>query len=379
MARTHKIGVVGTGFIAKGLTRLLVNHHPDLEIVSVLTRRDKNSCSDFPLQEVITNSVDELIDKADLVVECSGDVIHATEVIDKVLQANIPCVTMNSEFHVTTGSYFVDKGFLTEAEGDQPGCLAALHEDIVQMGFEPLVYGNMKGYLNHTPTPEDMVFWAEKQGFSVHQTTSFTDGTKLQIEQAFIANGMGATVSQRGMEGLRTDDFEAGARELGKVAEEVGKPIADFVVGGGQPPGVFITARHDAEEAGPLSNIKMGEGPHYVLVRNYHLCAIEIAKTIRRVLAGGKVLLDNSKNPTVSIASIAKHEIQPGTHIKQAIGGYDIRGEAMKVSENRNHVPIGLLYNATITRKLEPGQIITYDDVEIPDSLAARIAKDLYS
>lgn len=379
MARTHKIGVVGTGFIAKGLTRLLVNHHPDLEIVSVLTRRDKNTCSDFPLQEAITNSVDELIDKADLVVECSGDVIHATEVIDKVLQANIPCVTMNSEFHVTTGSYFVDKGFLTEAEGDQPGSLAALHEDVIQMGFKPLVYGNMKGYLNHTPTPEDMEFWAKKQGFTVHQTTSFTDGTKLQVEQALIANGMGATISQRGMEGIQTDDYEAGARELGAVAEKLGKPIADFVVGGGQPPGVFITATHDESEAGPLSNIKMGSGPYYVLIRNFHLCAIEIAKTIRRALAGGSVLLDNSKNPTVSLASIAKREIAAGTHIKQAIGSYDIRGEAMKVSENRNHVPIGLLYNATITRKLEPGQIITYDDVEIPDSLAARIAKDLYS
>ncbi len=378
MARTYKIGLVGTGFIANGFTRLLMNHHKDLEIVAVLTRRDISTC-DFPLADKLTNSADELVDKSDLVVECSGDVIHATEVIDKVLQAGIPCVTMNSEFHVTTGSYFVDKGYLTEAEGDQPGCLAALHEDVVQMGFTPQVYGNMKGYLNHHPKKEDMIYWAEKQGFSLSQTTSFTDGTKLQIEQAFIANGMGATITKRGMEGYVTDNLEDGAKELGRIAKELGKPIADFVVSQGQPPGVFITATHDEAEAGPLSNIKMGEGPYYVLMRNYHLCAIEIAKTVRRTLAGGPVLLDNSKNPTISIASIAKEELKPGTTISRGIGGFQVRGEAMKVSENRNHVPIGLLYNATVTKTLEPGQIITYDDIEIPDSLAARIAKDLYS
>ncbi len=379
MARTHKIGLIGTGFIANGFARLLMNHHEDLEIVAVLTRRDLSTCGDFPLADKLTNSANELIDKSDLVVECSGDVIHATEIIDKVLQAKIPCVTMNSEFHVTTGSYFVDKGYLTEAEGDQPGCLAALHEDVIQMGFKPLVYGNMKGYLNHTPKKEDMVYWAEKQGFSLSQTTSFTDGTKLQIEQAFVANGMGTTITKTGMEGYTTDNLQDGAKELGRIADELGKPIADFVISQGQPPGVFITATHDESEAGPLSNIKMGEGPYYVLVRNYHLCAIEIAKTVRRALAGGPVLLDNSKNPTISIAAIAKEEMKPGTTIQRAIGGFQVRGEAMKVSENRNHVPIGLLYNATVTKTLEPGQIITYDDIEIPDSLAARIAKDLYS
>ncbi|MGV6859268.1 MAG: NAD(P)-dependent oxidoreductase [bacterium] len=378
MARTYKIGLVGTGFIANGFARLLMNHHKDLEIVAVLTRRDLAFC-DFPLPDKLTNSADELVDKSDLVVECSGDVIHATEVIDKVLQAGIPCVTMNSEFHVTTGSYFVDKGYLTEAEGDQPGCLAALHEDVVQMGFNPQVYGNMKGYLNHHPKKEDMVYWAEKQGFSLSQTTSFTDGTKLQIEQAFIANGMGATITKRGMEGYVTDNLEDGAKALGKIAAELSRPIADFVVSQGQPPGVFITATHDESEAGPLSNIKMGEGPYYVLMRNYHLCAIEIAKTVRRTLAGGPVLLDNSKNPTISIASIAKETLTPGTAISRGIGGFQVRGEAMKVSENRNHVPIGLLYNATVTKTIEPGQVITYDDIEIPDSLAARIAKDLYS
>ena len=55
----------------------------------------------------------------------------------QVIKAGLPVVTMDAELQVTTGSYFAKKGFITEAEGDQPGCLAALDEEARQMGFLP--------------------------------------------------------------------------------------------------------------------------------------------------------------------------------------------------------------------------------------------------
>ena len=378
MTNSTQIGIVGTGFIAKGLTRLILAHHADLNVCAALTRRPIESINDFPAADVLTQSVEQLVDNSDLIVECSGDPIHATIVVEKALAAGKPVVTMGAEFHVTVGTHFVGKGLLTEAEGDQPGCLAALHEDIIQMGFKPLVYGNMKGYLNHTPSRKDMNFWADKQGFSVDQTTSFTDGTKLQIEQAFIANGLGATISQQGMEGLlHHEDTESAAKALGVIAENIGRPIADFAVFAGQAPGVFITATHDEAERGVLRNIKMGDGPHYVLVRNYHLCAIEIVKTIRRVLNGGGVLLDNSAKPEISVAAIAKTGLQPGNKIQRGIGGFEVRGEAVKFDDSPKHVPIGVLHNAVINRAIEPGQILNWDDVSLPESRAVEIAHEI--
>ena len=114
------------------------------------------------------------------------------------MAASIPVVTMDAEVQVTTGSHFARKGLFTEAEGDQPGCLAALREEAVQMGFLPLVYGNIKGFLNHNPVPDEMAFWAKKQGISLDKVTAFTDGTKVQIEQGLVANGLGAGILRPG-------------------------------------------------------------------------------------------------------------------------------------------------------------------------------------
>ncbi len=43
-----------------------------------------------------TNSVEELIQASDLIVECSGDVIYGSEVILKAMEAGLPIVTMNA-------------------------------------------------------------------------------------------------------------------------------------------------------------------------------------------------------------------------------------------------------------------------------------------
>ena len=369
-----KIGVSGTGMIARGFVRLIKKHYPDMEISRVLTRRPLSTMADFPLADVLTNSLDELIDHSDLIVECSGDVFHGTSVIERAFEAGLQVVTVNAELQVTTGSYLAGRGFLTEAEGDQPGSLAALHEDALQMGFQPLVYGNMKGYLNHDPTPEDMVYWANRQGISVDQTTSFTDGTKVQIEQVIIGNGLGATITRQGMEGLASTNLDDSASLLGMMAERAGQPSVDYVIPSGYPAGgVFLVGRHDEDQAQAIEYFKLGRGPFYTLVRPFHLCSLEVGKTVRRVLNGGGVLLNNSTEPTLGVAAIAKRAMKPGELIERGIGGFQFRGEAIKLAEHSDHVPIGLLRKTALKRAVEPGQIITFDDIDILPSRALDI------
>jgi predicted homoserine dehydrogenase-like protein len=369
MSRISKIGIAGTGLIGKGLA-IEVKKQSDLKLTKVLTRREISTMNDYPFPEVLTNNIEEFIDSCDLIVECSGDVIYGTEVIDRAIKASIPVVTMNAELQVTTGSYFAKRGFITEAEGDQPGCLASLHENVVQMGFKPLVYGNIKGFLNLNPQVEDMQYWSNRNGVRLDMTTSFTDGTKVQIEQALVANGLGAGIAVDGLLSPSSDDLNETGAELAETAKGVGYPICEYVLAPKAPPGVFITAEHDSRQKDALRYYKMGEGPYYTILQNYHLCHLEIMKTIRRVINGGGVLLNNGVNPKVSVAAIAKRPLHSGEKIEKGIGSFQVRGEAVKITTNKNHVPIGLLVNAVLKRQVCEGELITFDDVDLPESLA---------
>jgi predicted homoserine dehydrogenase-like protein len=371
MVSQTRIGIIGSGFIARGLIMALENQ-PDLRVTSVLTRSKIRSRTDFPAAGLLTNSIDTFIEDADLVVECSGDVRSSTEFLESVMRKKKAVITMNAELQVTTGSYFARKGYITEAEGDQPGCLAALNQESRQMGFQPLVYGNVKGFLNHDPNPEDMAFWAKKQGISIDKTVAFTDGTKIQIEQALVANGLNAGIAREGMLGISADDVQSGGSVLAKEAKTLGYPISDYVLSPKSPAGVFIVAEHQERVKPYLIYYKLGEGPYYTLLRNYHLCHFEILKTIRQVLRGDAPLLNNSVKPRISVAAIAKKDFRTGDRIRRGIGSFEIRGIAVRIAEHPGHIPVGLVEDVVVTSPISRGQMLTVDDVTVPESRALR-------
>ena len=376
-----KIGMVGSGFIAHNFAAMIkqMGGH-QYNIASILTRRNIDSINDFPYAEKLTNSVTELIDKSDLILECSGNVIHATKVAIATFEAGLPLLTMNSEFHVTTGSYFSDKGYLSECHGDQPGCLAALKEEAELMGFKSLILGNFKGYLNTNPSEEDMSYWAKKQGFTVKQTTSFTDGTKVQIEQAFAANAFNGSIFQEGMLGLKTNDYIQTAQELALRADESAQIMADYIISDAAlPSGVFIAGKQHPDQQQALATYKLGDGPYYVLHTTYHLCSFEILKTINRYLLGLPPLLNITSAPEISVAAIAKIQLDKGQTINSAIGSFECRGSTVYAKQHSSHVPIGILENAVIKRTVEAGQIITYDDVELNESEALEITRNTFN
>lgn len=363
------IGIVGSGFISRHLT-YSISHDDEFNVARVLTRRAIDSCQEFPKPEALTNSLEELIEASDIVLECTGDAIWATDVVQAAVYAGKPVVTMNAEFHVTAGSYFAGRGIVMEAEGDQPGCIASLREQAIAMGFRPLVYGNMKGFLNHTPTLEDMQFFGAKQGISLAMVTSFTDGTKVQIEQALVANAFGATIAQPEMLGPQEDDIRAAGQFLAEHAKQLNQPISDYVLSGKLPHGVFVVAEHDPEQQAALAYYKMGDGPYYTLIRNNIFVHLEILKTLRRVARGATSFLDNSATPSISVAAIAKRDLVPGERIDQAIGSFAVRGGSIRIVDEPNHIPVGLLANAVLERPVAAGELLRFEDVTLPESLA---------
>ncbi|MEM1416565.1 MAG: SAF domain-containing protein [Myxococcota bacterium] len=368
-----RVGIVGTGFIARGVA-LLLERRDDLEVSGYLTRRSLDG--DFALpraSERVTHSVEKLARESDVVLECAGDPVHSTEVVAELLERDVPVVTMDSELHVTSGHFLARRGRLSEGLGDQPGSIAYLAREAREMGFEPLVYGNVKGFLNQHPTPEDMAYWGERSGISLPQVTAFTDGTKVQIEQVLVANGMGASIARRGLIGPKAAQLPEGAALLADAATELGAPISDYVLCSAGPPGVFVVATHDAEQAPYLRYYKLGEGPHYLLTRPFHLCHLEVVRTLQATLRGDPPLLDNGgARPRYSVAAVAKRDLAAGTTISRGLGSFDVRGEAVATADEPRHLPIGLMHEVTLTRDVAAGATLTFDDVEGPDSLAKR-------
>ena len=363
------IGIVGTGGIARGLAKLLASRR-DMKVSGILTRRSGKIEDLGVSQDLLTLVPEKLMESSEVIVVTTGDPVYSTQMIDLAFTFGLPVVTMDADTQVVSGSWLSRRGVITEANGDQPGCLAALNKEVIQMGFKPLVYGNIKGFLNQNPSYEDMVYWSQKQGYSLGSVTSFTDGTKLQIEQCLVANGLGVDIARQGLIGLETNNFEQGAYALGQEAVNRGMVLSDYIISRESPPGVFITATHQEDLAAELKTYKMGNGPYYMLYKPMHLCFFEIPNSILNLVYKGEKLIDNGANPSISVASIAKKKLAAGTYINKGTGSMEIRGEAIHISQQPDHVPVGLMSQVHIKRNIEPGQVITFDDVDLPESMA---------
>jgi predicted homoserine dehydrogenase-like protein len=357
--------VIGTGFVARHFIRAL-QHRAEWCLGRVLTRRTLDQVAGFP-DGCLTQSLEALLESADIVFACPGDVPHLARLAGPVLDAGRPLVTLDAEFQVALGSAFVGRGYLTEAEGDQPGSTARLAREARQMGFRPLVYGNMKGFLNHTPTLDEMRYWAERQGISLPMVTAFTDGTKLQIEQCLIGNFEGADIVREGLWGLATADLAAAATTLGEAAKRHGRPLTDYIIAPGLPHGVFVVAEHDPGQAAALRYMKMGDGPHYVLEQPFALVHLEVFRTLERVVGGEPPLLHNTAAPRLSVAAVAKRDLAAGEPIARGCGSFELRGIAVRIADRPDHLPIGLANDLHVRRKVAAGEILTLDDVEVEE------------
>ena len=371
-----RVGLSGSGFVARALFPVL-EATPDFTVTGVLTRRPPAlSAGAFP-EALLTNSRDALIERADIVFECSGDTRHAAEVLAAAGAAGRRLVTMNAEAQVTVGTELLHMGFsITEAHGDQPGATAELDAEVRAIGFTPVAYVNLKGFHDPDPSPESMRYWSEKQRSTLSAVTSYTDGGKMQIEQVLVANGLGAGIARQGMIGGAVDDL-LDLGYLAAEAERIGRPVSDYVVHPKGPKGVLVLATSADAERTPdysvFTKVRTHDGRAYVLVKPHYFVHLEVPKTLRGVVAGAPPVITNGLAPTVSIAAVTKRALPAGARIAAGLGGFELRGEAVRIADHPDAVPITLLDGAVTRHGLDKGAIVTEADADVPDSLARRL------
>jgi len=364
-----KVAVVGAGAMGRGIISVL-RKSEDMEVVAVADV-DSNALKrvEFLPENalVTTNAIDVLSRKPDVLVEASGTIIEAALLVRHTLEEHIHVVLMNSEVDQMFGRLLAEdaeaKGvILTSDAGDQHGVLIRTINDVRQMGFEIVMAGNNKGFLDRYANPESIREEAAKRRLSLRQCTAYTDGTKLAIEMALVANAAKLNLLQTGMIGPRVDnvedaleafDFEH-ARQLGGVV--------DYVLGAKPSGSVFaIGYSNDQEERFYMNYYKMGEGPYYLFMRPYHLCHFETPFAIRRIVESAKPILVQKKR-ILEVGCRAKIDLRPGTRL-EGIGGHHLYG----VLEKPGNLPIGMTEGTVLLKSKKRDDTITWDDVRFPE------------
>jgi len=394
-----RVGLVGAGFMAKGVLNQVTNSTPGMEVSAVVNRNPERAAEIYQEAGIdnaraVNNAPDltRMIESGghgytddpsvltgcgliDCLVEVTGAVHYSAELILDAIKNGQHVVMMNAELDGTVGPLlktYADRAgvILTASEGDQPGVQMNLYRFVRGIGLRPLLIGNVKGLQDEYRNPTTQEGFAKQWGQNVHMVTSFADGTKISFEQAIVANAVDFSVAKRGMLGLdhrqHVDDLTT-VYDYDQLREWGG--IVDYVVGSQPGPGVFILADHDdAKQRHYLNLYKLGPGPLYSFYIPYHLCHFEVPSSVARAVLLGDPVMEPLAGPKVDVVAVAKRNLEAG-HTIDGLGGYDTYGvaENYSVSRGENLLPIGLAEGCRVTHAIAKDTALTYNDVEVPE------------
>ena len=408
-----RVGMIGAGFMGRGIANQIINSVPGMELVAVFTRniedakrayneagitdlREVKTVAD--LEESIRQGAYAITDDAmllcraegiDALVEVTGAIEFGAEVVMEAIANRKHIVLMNAELDGTIGPILKVKAdqagvILTACDGDQPGVQMNLYRYVKSIGLTPLLCGNVKGLQDPYRNPTTQEGFAKQWKQKAHMVTSFADGSKISFEQAIVANATGMTIAKRGMLGY---DFNRHRDELvqqfnlkynGHVDDltpmyDVDQlkalgGIVDYVVGVKPGPGVFVFATHDDPKQQHYLNLyKLGEGPLYSFYTPYHLCHFEVPLSVARVVLFNDVVLAPIA-PLVDVVTTAKIDLKAGETL-DGIGYYMTYGqcETSSITQAERLLPLGIAEGCKLKRDISKDQVLTYDDVELPE------------
>jgi predicted homoserine dehydrogenase-like protein len=259
----------------------------------------------------------------------------------------------------------------TSIDGDQHTVIKRLTNDLELWGFDLVMAGNIKGFLDRYSNPTKIIPEADKRNLDYQMATAYTDGTKLCIEMALVANNLGLATMVPGMQGPRVgqvhdvfDCFDLPAIRDG------GQPMVDYILGAEPGGGVFaIGYCDDAYQQDMLAYYKMGPGPFYVFYRPYHLCHVEAVECITEAVLEGKSLLQPSAGFQTNVYTYAKRDLEQGESL-DGVGGYTCYGLIENCVDNIESpgLPICLADGIALKRAIRRDEKILLADVNYDSS-----------
>lgn len=397
-----RVGMVGAGFMGRGIALQICNYVPGMELVAIANRTVNTAKRAYneagvenvsqvssleELNENIENGIYSITDDAmllcqakgiDAIIEVTGAVEFGARVALNAIKNKKHIILMDAEVDGTVGpilKVYADKEGVvyTNADGDQPGVEMNLFRFVKSLGVKPVLCGNIKGLHDPYRNPTTQEAFAKKWGQKPAMVASFADGSKISFEQAIVANGTGMRVAKRGMHGPTVPSGTPLKDILNSYPLEdllEGPGIVDYVVGAEPGPGVYVLGTHDHPAQKHYLNLyKLGEGPLYLFYTPYHLCHFEVPLTVARAVLFQDAALTPIGGPCVEVVATAKTDLKAGDTI-DGIGHYMTYGlcENADVTEIENLLPIGVAEGCVLKNDIPKDQVITYDDVILPDN-----------
>ncbi len=406
-----RVGMLGAGFMAQGLTNQITNSVPGMTMAAVYSRQPQKGIQIYNyagLNDVTVANTQSALNDAiragkpvvtenamllaqsenlDLIVDTTGSVEFGAQVALEAFKHGKDVVMLNAEIDATIGpilqTYAAKHGVILSAcDGDEPGIQVNLYRWIKGLGLTPRVMGNIKGLQDPYRNPTTQKGFAEKWGQNPAMVTSFADGSKISFEQAIVANATGLVVKTRGMS--RGAEYKDDVMKIGRLydIEELRRlgGVVDYVVGTPLTK-VYCLAEHpDPKQRHYLSLYKMGEGPLFPFFIPYHLVHFEVPNGIARVALFRDSVAKPLAGPVVEVCAVAKRDLKAGETLDD-YGMYMTYGEAVNTDEmcRERYLPEGLVEGCKLHRNINKDAVITYGDVELPPNrLADRLRAEQY-
>lgn len=397
-----RVGLIGSGQMGEGLTCQMEMMYGmrAFAIADIIPGRaaDVYRSANVPVEQVVeTDNVDlaaqaisegkrvattnskilAKVPNLDIIVEATGVPEVGARVAFDAILGNKHVLQMNVETDATVGYLLRQMAnaanvVYTLTAGDEPGATMELYDFAHSLGFEVICAGKGKNNpLDRTATPDSVAEIAKTQMMSPKMLASFVDGTKTMVEMTSLGNAIGFAPDIRGMHGPEVTP---------KTISQVYAPKSDGGVlnqtktveyGLGIAPGVFVvfTTEHP-KLVRDLQYLKMGDGPYWALYRPYHLTSLETPISIARAVLKQETTIATDIPPVAETIAVAKRDLKAGETI-DSLGGYTVYGliERADIARHENILPLGLAPGSRLVRDVAQATPITYDDVQLDESL----------
>lgn len=314
-------------------------------------------------------------DEIDVLIESSSAVGPGGHFARTAIKHGKHVIMMNAEADLIFGPHLTALArrhgvVYTSCDGDQPGVLSRLIRDIQLWGFELVMAGNIKGFLDRYANPTSIVPEADKRFLDYRMCTAYTDGTKLCVEMALVANAYGLDTVVPGMNGPKADDaIDALALYDFEAIRRHTPGVVDYVLGARPRGGVFVVGYCDNPYQQKMMDYfpsEMGDGPYYVFTRPYHLCHVEAMRSVAEAFIERQPLLEPKHGLRTNVYCYAKRDLKKGERL-DGIGGYACYGLIENSRDNleRAGLPICLAEDTVLKHDVPKDAKVYMEDVQI--------------